>query len=164
MIMAGEDPIYVGRRMVRFASEDVGNADPNALNVALNALEAFRFLGHPEGELALVQAAVYLATAPKSNSLYQTINSVKKIINETGTQPVPYHLRNAPTKLMKEFGYGKDYKYAHDYKDAYISQEYLPDKLKGQIYYNPTERGYEKTIKRWLDKWRKLKNHSVDDA
>lgn len=157
MIEAGEDPMYLARRMVRFASEDVGNADPNALNVALNAVEAFRFLGHPEGDLALVQAAVYLATAPKSNSLYQTINKVKKAISETGAQPVPYHIRNAPTKLMQDLGYGKGYKYAHDYKDAFVPQAYLPDKLKGRIFYDPTERGYEKTIKHWLEKWRALK-------
>ncbi len=157
MIEAGEDPMYLGRRMVRFASEDIGNADPNALTVALNAVEAFRFLGHPEGDLALVQAAVYLATAPKSNSLYQTINRIKNAIAETGAQPVPFHIRNAPTKLMKNLGYGKNYKYAHNYKNAYVPQEYLPDKLKGQIFYEPTERGYEKTIKRWLEKWRDLK-------
>ena len=157
MLMAGEDPIYVGRRMVRFASEDVGNADPNALNVTLNAVEAFRFLGHPEGELALLQAAVYLATAPKSNSLYKTINSVKKVIKETGTLPVPFHIRNAPTALMKDLGYGKNYKYAHNYKDAFAPQEYLPEKLKEQIFYHPTERGYEKIIKKWLDKWRILR-------
>lgn len=160
MIEAGEDPMYLGRRMVRFASEDIGNADPNALNVALNAVEAFRFLGHPEGDLALLQAAVYLATAPKSNSLYQAIKSVKRVINETGAQPVPYHIRNAPTKLMKSIGYGKNYKYAHDYKDAFVPQEYLPDKLQHEIFYNPTERGYEKTVKRWLDKWRSLKKNS----
>jgi putative ATPase len=157
MIEAGEDPMYLSRRMVRFASEDIGNADPNALTVALNAVEAFRFLGHPEGDLALVQAAVYLATAPKSNSLYQTINRIKNAIAETGAQPVPFHIRNAPTKLMKNLGYGKNYKYAHNYKNAYVPQEYLPDKLKGQIFYEPTERGYEKTIKRWLEKWRELK-------
>jgi putative ATPase len=159
MLEAGEDPMYLGRRMVRFASEDVGNADPNALNVALNAVEAVRFLGHPEGDLALVQAAVYLATAPKSNSLYQTMNRIKNVIAEKGAQPVPFHIRNAPTKLMKHLGYGKNYKYAHNFKDAYVPQEYLPDKLKGQIYYEPTERGYEKTIKHWLEKWRDLKKN-----
>ena len=157
MLESGEDPIYIARRMVRFASEDIGNADPNALNISLNALEAFRFLGHPEGELALLQAAVYLATAPKSNSLYQTLNNVKKVIKESGSLPVPYHIRNAPTRLMKNLGYGKNYKYAHDYKDAFVPQEYLPDKLQHRIFYNPTERGYEKTVKRWLDKWRSLK-------
>ncbi len=157
MLESGEDPIYIARRMVRFASEDIGNADPNALNISLNAMEAFRFLGHPEGELALLQAAVYLATAPKSNSLYQTLNNVKKVIKESGSLPVPYHIRNAPTRLMKNLGYGKNYKYAHDYKDAFVPQEYLPDKLQHRIFYNPTERGYEKTVKRWLDKWRSLK-------
>jgi len=160
MLESGEDPIYIGRRMVRFASEDIGNADPNALNISLNAIEAFRFLGHPEGELALLQAAVYLATAPKSNSLYQTLTNVKKVIKESGSLPVPYHIRNAPTKLMKSIGYGKNYKYAHDYKYAFVPQEYLPDKLQNKIFYNPTERGYEKTVKRWLDKWRSLKKNT----
>lgn len=157
MIESGEDPMYIGRRMVRFASEDIGNADPNALNVALNAVEAFRFLGHPEGDLSLLQAAVYLATAPKSNSLYMTLNNVKKAISESGSLPVPFHIRNAPTKLMKDLGYGKDYKYPHDYQDAYVPETYLPDQLKGKIFYSPNERGYEKTIKRWLEGWRKLK-------
>ena len=160
MIESGEDPIYIGRRMVRFASEDIGNADPNALNISLNAVEAFRFLGHPEGELALLQAAVYLATAPKSNSLYQTLNSVKNEIKESGYLPVPYHIRNAPTKLMKNLGYGDNYKYAHDYKDAFVPQEYLPDRIQHKIFYNPTERGYEKTIKKWLEKWRSLKKNN----
>ncbi|MFO7560469.1 MAG: replication-associated recombination protein A [Desulfobacterales bacterium] len=157
MISAGENPLYIGRRMVRFASEDIGNADSNALNVALNAVEAFRFLGHPEGELALLQAAVYLATAPKSNSIYQTMNVIKSVLKNTGTLPVPYHIRNAPTSLMKELGYGRDYKYAHEYKDAFTPQSYLPDELEGKIYYSPTLRGYEKTIKQRLDKWRSLK-------
>jgi putative ATPase len=159
MIEAGEDPMYLGRRMVRFASEDIGNADPNALNVALNAVEAFRFLGHPEGDLALLQAAVYLATAPKSNSLYRAIKSVKRVINETGAQPVPYHIRNAPTKLMKNLGYGKNYKYAHNFKNAIVSQEYLPDKLRGYRFYEPTDRGYERTIKRLLETWQKQKDN-----
>ena len=158
MLEAGEDPMYLARRMVRFASEDIGNADPNALNVALNAKEAFRFLGHPEGDLALLQSAIYLATAPKSNSIYQTYQAIKKTIKETGTQPVPYHIRNAPTKLMKNLGYGKDYKYAHNYKNAIVAQEYLPDKLKRCQFYQPTDRGYEKTIKRVLEFWRKQKS------
>ncbi len=158
MLEAGEDPMYLARRMVRFASEDIGNADPNALNVALNAKEAFRFLGHPEGDLALLQSAIYLATAPKSNRIYQTYQSIKKTINDTGAQPVPYHIRNAPTKLMKNLGYGKDYKYAHNYKNAIVAQEYLPDKLKGFQFYQPTDRGYEKTIKRVLEFWQKQKS------
>ena len=158
MLSAGEDPLYIARRMVRFASEDIGNADPNALEVALNAMEAFRFLGHPEGELALAQAAIYLATAPKSNSIYMAYEKIKAVIRDMGTLPTPLHIRNAPTRLMKSLGYGKDYKYAHDFKEAYAPQDYLPDELQGQLYYSPTERGYEKTIKQRLDKWRNLKN------
>ncbi len=160
MLEAGEDPLYIGRRMVRFASEDVGNADTNALTVTLNAVEAFRFLGHPEGDLALVQAAVYLATAPKSNSLYHTENMVKSVIKKTGTLPVPHHIRNAPTKLMKELGYGRGYKYAHDYKDAFVPQSYLPEKLEDQLYYLPSQRGYEKIVKQRLDKWRSLRKNA----
>jgi putative ATPase len=158
MLAAGEDPFYIARRMVRFASEDVGNADPYALRLALSAMEAFRFLGHPEGELALAQAAVYLATAPKSNSIYKAYAEVKACIKNTGTLPVPFDVRNAPTDLMKELGYGKDYKYAHDYKNAYVPQQYLPDKLKGLRFYSPTGRGYEKNIKQRLDRWRRLKD------
>ncbi len=157
MLLAGENPLYVARRMVRFASEDVGNADPYALGVTLNAMKAFKFLGHPEGELALTQAAVYLATAPKSNSIYASSNMVKKEIKSSGSQPVPLHIRNAPTRLMKEIGYGKDYKYAHDYKEGFTPQDYLPEKLQGKFYYLPTDRGYEKIIKQRLEKWRKLK-------
>jgi putative ATPase len=157
MLSAGEDPFYIARRMVRFASEDIGNADPSALGVALSAMEAFRFLGAPEGELALAQAAVYLATSPKSNSLYSAYGNVKEAIKASGTLPVPFHIRNAPTGLMKDLGYGKDYKYAHDYEDAYIPQDYLPEKLEGRTYYVPTDRGFEKTIKDRLDKWRSLK-------
>ncbi|MCJ7615656.1 MAG: replication-associated recombination protein A [Desulfobacterales bacterium] len=158
MLSSGEDPLFLARRMVRFASEDVGNADPHALEVALNAMEAFRFLGHPEGELALVQAAVYLATAPKSNSIYIASGKVKDIIKNTGTLPVPLHIRNAPTGLMKNLGYGKDYKYAHNFKDAHIHQEYLPEELQNQRYYFPTDRGYEKIIKQRLEKWLSLRS------
>ena len=158
MLSAGEDPLYLARRMVRFASEDVGNADSNALEVALNAMEAFRFLGNPEGELALAQAAVYLATAPKSNSIYMASKNVKGIVKSTGTLPVPLHIRNAPTGLMKDLGYGKDYKYAHNFKDAYVHQDYLPEKLQNQRYYFPTDRGYEKTIKQRLEKWLSFKS------
>ena len=157
MLIAGEDPFYVARRMVRFASEDIGNADPQALTVTMSAMEAFKFLGHPEGELALAQAAVYLATAPKSNSTYAAYGNVKETVKETGTLAVPFHIRNAPTTLMKDLGYGKDYKYAHEYKDAYVPQDYLPDKLSGRRFYHPTDRGYEKIIKQRLDAWRKLK-------
>jgi putative ATPase len=157
MLSAGENPFYIARRMVRFASEDIGNADPRALELALSAMEAFRFLGHPEGELALVQAAVYLATAPKSNSIYAAHGAVKEVIHQHGALPVPLHIRNAPTSLMKEIGYGKGYKYAHDYQDAYVPQDYLPEKLKGRQFYEPTDRGYEKKIKEWLERWKSLK-------
>ncbi|MFZ2040110.1 MAG: replication-associated recombination protein A, partial [Desulfobacterales bacterium] len=156
MLAAGEDALYIARRMVRFASEDVGNADPYALGVAMQAVEAFRFLGHPEGELALAQAAVYLATAPKSNALYSAYGEVRATIQKTGTLPVPLHLRNAPTGLMRDLGYGRDYRYAHDFQDAYVPQQYLPDKLRGRRFYHPTERGYEQTVKRRLDHWRRL--------
>ncbi len=157
MLTGGEDPFYILRRMVRFASEDIGNADPAALGLTLDAMEAYRFLGSPEGELAIVQAAVYLATAPKSNSLYVTSNTVQGVIKKTGYLPVPKHIRNAPTRLMKEIGYGRDYKYAHHYKDAFAPQDHLPEKLQDNIYYHPTDRGYEKTIKSRLDRWRELK-------
>jgi putative ATPase len=156
MLASGEDPFYIARRMVRFASEDIGNADPNALGLAMSAMETFKFLGHPEGELALAQAAVYLATAPKSNSIYSAWGKANAAIRKTGALPVPFHIRNAPTQLMKDLGYGKNYKYAHHYEDAIVSQEYLPDKLKGQHFYLPTHRGFEKTIKKRLDKWRQL--------
>jgi putative ATPase len=157
MLSAGEDPFYIARRMVRFASEDIGNADTRALELALNAMEAFRFLGHPEGELALVQAAVYLATAPKSNSIYAAYGAVKAVINQYGALPVPLHIRNAPTSLMKEIGYGKGYRYAHDFPEAYVPQDYLPEQLKGRHFYKPTNRGYENHIKELLEKWRDLK-------
>ncbi len=156
MLFAGEDPLYIARRMVRFASEDIGMADPNALGMALGAKEAFEFLGHPEGELPLFQAAVYLATAPKSNSIYRTFKAIGQVIEKTGALPVPMHIRNAPTKLMKNMGYGAGYKYAHDYDDAYVPQEYLPDELKGRTYFTPANRGYEKIIKQRLDIWRKM--------
>jgi len=159
MLAAGEDPRYIARRMVRFASEDVGNADPRALSVAMDAMQAYHFLGSPEGELALVQAAAYLATAPKSNALYVGYGKVREVIGKTGTLPVPLHIRNAPTRLMKELNYGKDYRYAHDYDNAYIPQEYLPEPLQGKrlTFYEPTDRGYEKTIRDRMDYWRRLR-------
>jgi len=159
MLMAGEDPLYLARRMVRFASEDVGNADPRALTVAVDAMQAYHFLGSPEGELALAQAAVYLATAPKSNSLYAGYGRVRATIEKTGTLPVPLHIRNAPTKLMKELEYGKGYLYAHDFAEAYVPQEYLPDELRGKGggFYRPTDRGYEKTIGERLEQWRRIR-------
>jgi putative ATPase len=157
MLEAGEDPLYIARRLVRFASEDVGNADPQALSVAMAAMQAFQFIGIPEGELALAQAAIYLATAPKSNAVYRAYGRARDAIHKTGSLPVPLHIRNAPTRLMKELGYGKDYQYAHDFEDAYVPQEYLPEALQGDIYYRPTDRGYEKTLRERLEKWRKLR-------
>jgi putative ATPase len=162
MIAAGEDPLYIARRMVRFASEDIGNADPQALVVAMAAQQAFHFIGLPEGELALAQAAVYLAVAPKSNSLYVGYGKVKEVINSKGYLPVPLHIRNAPTKLMKELDYGKNYKYAHDYDDAYVPQEYLPEEIKGLIFYQPKGTGFEKTIKERLNYWRQKKSKAED--
>ena len=159
MLAAGEEPLYIARRLIRFASEDVGNADPRALSVAVDAMQAFHFLGSPEGELALAQAVVYLATAPKSNSLYAGYGLVRSTIASTGTLPVPLHIRNAPTKLMKEMEYGKGYLYAHDFAEAYVPQDYLPDELreKGPRFYRPTERGYEKIIGERLEQWRRLR-------
>jgi len=157
MLMAGDDPYYMLRRMIRFATEDIGMADPGALTMALNASKSFRILGHPEGEDALFQAAIYLATAPKSNAVYMAHKQVKKTIQKTGYSPVPLHIRNAPTQLMKKLNYGKGYKYAHDGKDAYIPQSYLPADLEDRRFYHPTDRGYEKTVKSRLDAWIKLK-------
>ena len=157
MLAAGEDPLFIARRMVRFASEDVGNADPQALSITVSAMQAFQFIGLPEGELALAQAAVYLATAPKSNALYSGYGKVKSTISRTGALSVPLHIRNAPTSLMKELGYGRDYQYAHDFDDAYVSQEYLPEQLRGQTFYFPTNRGYEKIVKERIERWRKFK-------
>jgi putative ATPase len=164
MLAAGEDPLYVARRMVRFASEDVGLADPFALNQAMAALEAYRLLGSPEGELALVQAAVYLATAPKSNRLYTAYGEVQGTIHATGTLPVPLHIRNAPTGLMKALGYGRGYRYAHDYKEAYTPQTYLPEELGGKRFYQPSERGYEKTVAQRLARWGRVKAEARRDG
>jgi putative ATPase len=157
MLRAGEDPLYIARRMVRFASEDIGIADPRALGVAIDAMEAFKFIGRPEGDLSLAQAAVYLATAPKSNSLYAAYQAVVADISATGSQPVPLQIRNAPTRLMKDLGYAEGYRYAHDYAEAYVPQEYLPDALKGRQYYRPADRGYEKIIRERLAYWQRLK-------
>ncbi|MCX7816929.1 MAG: replication-associated recombination protein A [Syntrophales bacterium] len=160
MLEAGEDPFYIARRMVRFASEDVGNADPRALTVAIDAMEAFRFLGHPEGELALAQAAVYLATAPKSNAVYIAYERAKNFVKRTGYLSVPHHLRNAPTLLLKQLGYGEGYMYPHDYEEACVPQDYLPEGIdsKELPFYVPTDRGYEKIIKERLVYWRELKS------
>lgn len=158
MLLSGEDPLYIARRMVRFASEDVGNADPRALGVCMDAMAAFRFLGPPEGDLALAQAALYLATAPKSNSIYKAYGKVRDVIEKTGALPVPLHIRNAPTGLMKSLGYGKNYKYAHDYKAGVVAQTHLPDEIAGETFYEPVDRGYEKTIRERLAWWEKMRS------
>ncbi|MBI5249277.1 MAG: replication-associated recombination protein A [Desulfomonile tiedjei] len=152
MIEGGEDPLYVARRLVRFASEDVGLASPRALEQAVAAYQACRFIGLPECALALAQAVVFLATSPKSNSLEAAYIAVKEEIARTGHLPVPLHIRNAPTRFMKEIGYGKGYRYAHDYPDAIVDQEHMPDQIRGKRFYHPSGRGYEQTIKEWMDK------------
>lgn len=148
MIMAGEDPLFISRRMIRFASEDIGLADPAALEMALAAFDAWQKVGPPEAELALAQAAVYLASAPKSNALYLAERSVKKEVDDSGAQPVPMHIRNAPTRLMKKLGYSRGYRYPHNYPGASVDQEYLPEKLRNRVFYRPTDRGLEKEIRR----------------
>lgn len=147
MLEAGEDPLYIARRLIRFASEDVGMADPHALLVAVAAKETCHFVGMPECELALAQAVVHLACDPKSNALYSAYQKVKKIIKDTGALAVPLVIRNAPTHLMKKWGYGKGYRYAHDFPDAEVSQQHLPDELTGTVFYEPTDRGLEGKIK-----------------
>jgi len=153
MLSAGEDPIYIARRMIRFASEDIGNAAPGALQITLAAAEAYRTLGSPEGELALAQAAVYLATAPKSNRTYVAWQRAMKDAEAGGTLPVPLHLRNAPTRLMKELGYGKEYKYPHDFADGFVPENYFPEELGRRTYYRPSEAGHEKVIADRLKNW-----------
>jgi putative ATPase len=151
MLEAGEDPLYVARRLIRFASEDIGMADPQALSQALAAQQAAHFIGMPESNLALAQAVVYLATAPKSNALYAAYSAVQEDVAQTRADPVPLHLRNAPTPLMRKIGYGKGYRYAHDYDEAQVEQQHLPDAIKDRTYYHPSERGYEKTIRERLE-------------
>ena len=157
MLAGGEDPLYLARRLVRIAAEDVGLADPRALSVALAAKDAYHFLGSPEGELALAEATIYLATAPKSNRAYAAFGEAQEAAKAHPAEPVPLHIRNAPTGLMKELGYGAGYKYAFDSEQAYIPQEYLPDALRGASWYAPTDFGYEKTIKERMEWWQKLK-------
>jgi putative ATPase len=165
MLEAGEDPLYIVRRLIRFASEDVGMADPQALLVCVAAQQAVHFVGLPEANLALAQAVVHLATAPKSNALYEAYSRVQEDVQKTRNDPVPLQIRNAPTQLMKDLDYGKDYRYAHDYyKDMQIDdpdrppaiqlQEYLPESLKGKRYYEPGQQGKEASIKQWLEKRR----------
>ena len=147
MLDAGEDPLFIARRMIRFASEDVGLADPRALRVALDAFDTWSRVGPPEARLALAQAAVYLAAAPKSNALYVSEKAVQKEIGRSGNLPVPFHIRNAPTALMKKLGYGRGYRYPHNYPGARVAQEYLPEGLRGREFFKPTGRGFEREIR-----------------
>jgi len=153
ILEAGEDPLYIARRLVRFASEDVGMADPQALVIAMSAQQAVHFIGMPEGNLALAEAAVYLATAPKSNSLYQAYSRVQEEIKHGPSESVPLHLRNPVTPLMKDMGYGKGYKYAHDYPGHFVEQQNIPDSLQGKRYYTPSDQGYEKEVAERLKAW-----------
>jgi putative ATPase len=161
MLAGGEDPLYVARRVVRIAAEDVGLADPRALSVALAAKEAYHFLGSPEGELALAEAVVYLASAPKSNRVYVAFDRAMAAAREHPAEAVPLHIRTAPTKLMEDLGYGAGYQYAHAFSDAYVPQEYLPEVLRGQKWYDPTEFGFEKDIKKRMDWWAELKKKAT---
>jgi putative ATPase len=163
MLASGEDPLYLARRMIRFASEDIGNADPQALAIAMAAKQAYESLGSPEGELALAQAAIYLATSPKSNAVYEAFNRVQGEIQKSGSLPVPFFIRNAPTSLMKSLGYGKGYVYDHEAEGRFAGQEHLPPDLKGRKFYQPGEFGFEREIKRRLEWWEKQKKQRDGD-
>ena len=154
MLEAGEDPLFVARRMVIFAAEDIGNAEPQALQVAVAAKDAVHFVGLPEGRIPLAQAATFLATCPKSNAAYRAMLAAAEDVRSKGALPVPLHLRNAPTPLMKGLGYGAGYRYPHDYEAATVEQQYLPDELAGREYYEPTDRGREREIGERLRAWR----------
>ena len=157
MIEAGEEPLYIARRLVRFASEDIGNADPNALNIAVAAKEAVHFIGMPEGNTALAQATIYLAAAPKSNAVYIAYGRAAKDAHREAADPVPLHLRNASTQLMKQFGYGQGYRYAHDEAAGTAAMDCLPKSVSGRRYYVPTKRGFEKDLAQRLKAWREIR-------
>ncbi len=160
MLEAGEDPLYVARRLVRFASEDIGNADPRALSVAVAAKDAVHFIGMPEGNTALAQAAIYLATAPKSNAVYRAYLDAAEAASREVAEPVPLHLRNAPTRLMKELDYGQGYRYAHDETEGVADMECLPPAHRGRQFYSPTDRGYEHQIRERLKEWKSRKGRT----
>jgi putative ATPase len=163
MLESGEDPLYVARRMVRMASEDIGLAEPNALAVTLAAKDAFHFIGPPEGFLALAQAAVYLSLAPKSNAMETAYGEVIEDVHKTEADPVPLHLRNAPTPFMKSVGYGKGYQYAHNYEEKVTDMQCLPDNLVGRTYYQPTDQGFEQRLRQRLDEIRKIRSRSASN-
>src|SRR5205085_8951341 len=153
MLVAGEEPLYILRRLTRAASEDIGLADPNALVQCLAAKDAYDFLGSPEGELAIVQACLYLATAPKSNAAYMAQKGAWRSAKETGSLMPPAHILNAPTKLMKDIGYGKDYAYDHNAEDAFSGSDYWPEEMSPQTFYEPTDRGFEARVRERLEYW-----------
>jgi putative ATPase len=157
MLAAGDDPLYIARRLIRMAVEDIGLADPHALELAIAAKDAYDFLGSPEGELALAEVAVYLATAPKSNAIYQAFGQAREDVENTRNEPVPLHIRNAITQLMKELDYAKGYQYAHNYEEAITDMSCMPDNLKDRVYYRPTGRGFEAEIQRRLERWQALR-------
>jgi putative ATPase len=157
MLESGEDPLYIARRLVRMASEDIGLAEPGALAVTIAAMQAADFVGPPEGNLALAQAAVYLSLAPKSNAVYTGYGAVTEDLERTRTEPVPLHLRNAPTGLMKNIGYGKGYQYAHDQEDKVTDMACLPESLAGRTYYHPTDQGFEARLRQRMEEIRRIK-------
>jgi len=157
MFVAGEDPLFLGRRLVRMASEDIGLADPQALVIANAAKDAYDYLGSPEGELALAEACVYLATAPKSNAVYVAYKAAMRSAKENGSLLPPKHILNAPTKLMKEEGYGSNYHYDHNAPQAFSGQNYFPEKMGRETYYEPVERGFERDIKKRIEYWNGLR-------
>jgi len=157
MVEGGEDPKFIARRLVILASEDIGLANPNALLMANSCFDAVERIGWPESRIILSEAAIYLATSPKSNSAYQAINDAQQLVKQTGDLPVPLNIRNAPTKLMKELGYGKDYKYAHQYEGNFVQEKFLPGQISGQILYNPQNNKKEQDILQRLKSWWKNK-------
>jgi putative ATPase len=157
MLNGGEDPRYIARRVSRMAVEDIGMADPQALQVALNAWEMYERVGSPEGELAIAQAVIYMATAPKSNAAYTAIKAARRAAKETGSLMPPKHILNAPTKLMQNIGYGAGYEYDHDAEGAFSGQDYFPEEMEREVFYNPPERGFEREIRKRLDYWDKLR-------
>jgi putative ATPase len=163
MVQGGEDPRFIARRMIRMAAEDIGLADPQALTIATVAAQTYERLGSPEGELALAEAAVYLATAPKSNRVYEAWKAAQEVARRTPSEPVPLHLRNAPTALMQELGYGAGYQYAHAVPDAYLPQSYLPDVVEGQTFYEPGPFGFEKDIAKRLAWWQALRDKAQEN-
>ena len=157
MLEAGEDPLYIVRRLVRFAVEDVGLADPNALTQALAAKDAYDFLGTPEGELAIAQLVIYLGTAPKSNAAYKALSAARGAAKASGSLMPPKHILNAPTRLMKDLGYGDGYVYDHDTEEGFSGQDYFPEGMERERFYRPTERGFEREIEKRLAYWEKLR-------